>query len=176
MTIDFKNSIILPNNLPELKKEEFNLVDPKYLRLIYIRLAIFVLIMILLGVGFFFIAKSEIPPIAFFILAGVLLSIFTYAFIITRLSFPYRGYLIREKDIAYKRGLINFKLTSIPFKRIQHVELIQGILEKKMELASIKVYTAGGSTDDLSIPGLPLDTAQQIRSFLTDEISSDEQN
>jgi len=97
-----------------------------------------------------------------------------YALVISKLSFPYRGYLIREKDIAYQRGLINYKLTTIPYKRIQHVELNQGVLAKKMKLASIKVYTAGGSGDDLSIPGLPLETAKELRAYLTEIISADE--
>ena len=170
----FTNHIIAPENLPEINTEDFNPVDRKYLKLIYIRLAIITFVFAAAVTGFFFIPREEFPLIAIFIIGGFMLVIILYSFIINKLSFPYRGYLIREKDIAYQRGLISYKLTTIPYKRIQHVELNQGILAKKMNLASIKVYTAGGSGDDLSIPGLPLDTAKELRAYLTEIISDDE--
>ena len=174
MTKDFSNSIILPDDLPAIKPSEFNPIDRKYLKLIFIRQTIAWIIMTLSGLVFFLLAKEDLPNFIPWILGGILAAIYCYSIIIAYISFPYRGYLIREKDIAYKRGLIKFKLTSIPFSRIQHVELIQGVITKQMDLASIKIYTAGGSSDDLSIPGLPIETAKQIREFLTGKISSDE--
>ena len=174
MTKDFSNSVILPDDLPAIKPTEFNPIDRKYLKLIYIRLTISAAIMALSGLGFHLISKEDFPNFTPWILSGILAVTFCSSFIITYISFPYRGYLIREKDIAYKRGLIKFKLTSIPFSRIQHVELIQGVISKQMNLASIKIYTAGGSSDDLSIPCVPIETAKQIREFLTGKISSDE--
>ncbi len=174
MTNEFSNSVILPNNLPVVKTPEFNPIGRKYLRLIYIRQLILLIIMALSVVGFILISEEKPANILPWIFAGFVVLLFCYSFIITWLSFPYRGYLIREKDIAYKRGLIRFQLTSIPFRRIQHVELIQGVLAKKMNLATIKVYTAGGSSDDLKIPGLPIEKARQIREFLTEKISSNE--
>lgn len=174
MTNDFTNSIILPENLPVLETADFNPIDPKYLKLIYIRLAIVCLLMLLAGLGFGLLVKDEFPLYIYWIIGGFMLTVFIYSFIIARLSFPYRGYLIREKDIAYKQGLIRFTHTSIPYIRIQHVELIQGVIAKQMNLATIKIYTAGGSSDDLSIPGLPIEKARQIREFLTGKISSDD--
>lgn len=174
MAEEFSNSIVAPENLPEVEIKEFNPIDRKYLKLIYIRQIIFLLIMGLSFVAFIMISDEETPRFIPWIFAGSIGLLFCYSFIITWLSFPYRGYLIREKDIAYKRGLLRFKLTSIPFKRIQHVELIQGVLAKRMNLASIKVYTAGGSSDDLSIPGLNVETARQIREFLTEKINADD--
>ena len=172
--LDFTNNIIAPENLPELQTEDFNPVDKKYLRLIYIRLAITSLIFAAMITGLFFLSGEEFPILAAWIFGGFILAIMIYSFIITTLSFPYRGYLIREKDIAYQRGLISYKLTTIPYKRIQHVELNQGVLAKKMNLASIKVFTAGGSGDDLSIPGLTMETAKEVRAYLTEIISADE--
>ncbi len=174
MNTPFKNSIISPENLPIIEKVDFNPIDRKYLKLIYIRLLIFAVIITSMFVLIITTTQDEYPSFINWLVSGLLLALFCYAFIIARLSFPYRAYLIREKDIAYKRGLIRFTLTSIPFKRIQHVELTQGVLAKQMKLASIKVYTAGGSSEDLTIPGLNEDNAKQIREFLTDKISADD--
>jgi len=174
--IVFSNSIIQPDKLPILDIAEFTPIDSKYLKLIYIRLTITSMILLLSGLGFGIMAKDEFPVFILWITGGLILFILIYAFTIARLSFPYRGYLIREKDIAYKQGLIKFKHTSIPYNRIQHVELIQGVIAKRMHLATIKIYTAGGSSDDLSIHGLPIETARQVREFLTGKISSDEKD
>ncbi|MCK5821455.1 MAG: PH domain-containing protein [Bacteroidales bacterium] len=176
MTNDFSNSIIPPENLPTLEAADFNPLDPKYLKLIYIRLTITSVIMLLSGLGFGLLVKDKFPVFAYWIIGGFMLISLAYSFIISQLSFPYRGYLIREKDIAYKQGLIRFTHTSIPFIRIQHVELIQGVIAKQMNLATIKIFTAGGSSDDLSIPGLPIEKARQIREFLTGKISSDDKD
>ncbi len=171
---DFTNNIITPSDLPKIDPDSFNPVDKKYLTLIYIRILISLVFMASMLIGLILIADEEFPSLLFWITGALFLAIIIYSFIITKLSFPYRGYLIREKDIAYQRGLISYKLTSIPYKRIQHVELSQGPIAKRMKLGGIKVFTAGGSSDDLSIPGLPIETAKEIRAFLTEIISNNE--
>jgi uncharacterized protein len=176
MTTDFSNSVILPENLPAIEPADFNPVDKKYLKLLYINHLIFGAFVGLSLLVFFLVSRGALPGFILWVTIGLFAGIMLYAIIITRLSFPRRGYLIRERDIAYKRGLIRFKLTSIPFNRIQHVELIQTFIAKQMGLATIKVYTAGSSSDDLEIPGLPLEIASQIREFLTGKISPDEQD
>jgi len=176
MTTDFSNSVILPENLPAIGIAEFTPVDRRYLKIIYIQYLFLALILVFWGIFFYQIPKDEVLEVAFWVLAGLFVGILCFSLIISRLSFPRRGYLIREKDIAYQRGLIRYKLTSIPFNRIQHVELSQGVIAKRLGLASIKIYTAGGSSDDLSIPGLPIETAGQIREFLTGKISADDRD
>jgi len=176
MNNDFKNSVILPENLPSVKAVVFNPIDRKYLKLIFIRHMIVGVIFSALGVVFVLLTDKDIPAYFQWIMGCVFLLLFIYSLVISYLSFKFRGYLIREKDIAYQRGLIQYKLTSIPFTRIQHVELNQGVIAKQMGLASIKIYTAGGSSDDLLIPGLPIEIARKTREFLTGRISSDEQN
>ncbi len=174
MNPDFTNSIILPENLPQLEGTGFNPVDRKYIWILYIRYMIWTAVLIPVAWIFPVILKEKTPDFLIWALVGLLVIIMIASMVVTKIGFRYRGYLIREKDIAYKRGLIRYKLTSIPFNRIQHVELNQGVLAKRMGLATIKVYTAGSSSDDLEIPGLPIETAGQIREFLTGNISADE--
>ena len=76
--------------------------------------------------------------------------------------------------MSYRSGLFFYKLTTIPFNRIQHVEVSQNMVEKAIGLASVKIFTAGGSVSDLSIPGLLPDKAHQIESFLLSEVSKHE--
>jgi len=176
MTTGFSNSVILPDNLPAIEPEDFTPVDPRYLKLIYINHLISGVIIGLILLFLFILLQNEVPGWVGWTSGGVFIGIIIYSLIISRLSFFKRGYLIRERDIAYQRGLIRYRLTSIPFNRIQHVELIQSLIAKRMGLARIKVYTAGSAADDLEIPGLPLEVASRIREFLTGKISPDEQD
>jgi membrane protein YdbS with pleckstrin-like domain len=56
-----------------------------------------------------------------------------------------------------------FKQTILPYKRIQHVEIKQGPLFKAFKLFTLKVYTAGSASGDLSIAGLNKDDADKLK-------------
>lgn len=82
-------------------------------------------------------------------------------------SFPIRGYALRELDISYKKGWIFFSHITIPFNRVQHSEISQGPIDRFFQLVTLNIYTAGGSSSDLSIPGLARDEAERLRDFVS---------
>ncbi|MBT6208842.1 MAG: PH domain-containing protein, partial [Woeseia sp.] len=55
---------------------------------------------------------------------------------------------------------------------IQHVEKSSTPLDRKFNLASLQLYTAGGSGGDLQIHGLPTRAAEKLRVFILDKIGS----
>ena len=170
----FTNSVIIPENLPEIEKEQFNPLDKKYLKILFIRISIFFLFLSG-GLTTLLIVSDENPPtFVLLIIVGVIVLVISYSVIITILGFPKKGYLVREKDISFQKGIIIFKSTSVPFNRIQHVEVNQGILAKFFKLSSVKIYTAGGTASDLSIPGLPTEVAHNMKAFLSEKISEHE--
>lgn len=75
---------------------------------------------------------------------------------------------MREHDMAYRSGLYWRKVVLLPFNRVQHVEVSSGPLQRKFGLASLKFFTAGGSSVDLKVDGLTSERAGQIRSFIVD--------
>jgi hypothetical protein len=84
----------------------------------------------------------------------------------------HKGYCIRTHDISYQSGIIFTKVVTQPIVRIQHVELKQNIIERKLDLASLQVFSAGGAMHTFILPGINLTTAQQIRQHIlqhTDE-------
>lgn len=171
---NFSNSVLIPENLPEIKKETFTVLDKKYLKIIYIRLLIFAFVLVGLFLTFLIVSETS-PPLAVIISIGsALVLLIGFSVGISVLEFPKKGYLLREKDLSYQKGLISYKLTTVPFNRIQHVEVNQGILAKLFHLSAVKIYTAGGTSSDLSIPGLPVDDAQKLKAFLSEEISEHE--
>ena len=58
---------------------------------------------------------------------------------------------------------------------MQHCEITEGPIQKMFELASIKIFTAGGSSSDLAIPGLHREEAYKLKEFITRNIASDEE-
>lgn len=170
----FNNSVILPENLPEVNTKEFTGLDRKYLNIMIIRILILFLFMAG-SLAAFLLLNEELPINLVGIIGGTAVVLITaFSFIIVILGFPKKGYLVREQDISCQKGLITYKLTTVPFNRIQHVEVNQGLVEKLFGLSSVKVYTAGGNYSDLSIPGLPVKNAQRLKSFLSDQISRHE--
>lgn len=171
---NFSNLIITPDNIPEISKESFSTLDKKYKSILFIRLIIFLIIVSGALAAFLIFSEEKPPSILLFAIVLAIILIAVYSALIIVFGFPKKGYLVRENDISFQRGLIIFKSTSVPFNRIQHVEVNQGILAKVFQLASLKIYTAGGSASDLSVPGLPAATARKLKDFLSEKISRHE--
>lgn len=79
---------------------------------------------------------------------------------------PFKGYALRTHDIAYRSGLFWRKTVVLPFNRIQHVEVSSGPLQRRFSLATLKFYTAGGSSVDLKIEGLLAVDAERLRAHV----------
>lgn len=89
-------------------------------------------------------------------------------------SYQIRGYSLRRHDISYRSGFLFHRVTTVPFNRIQHSEISHGPIMRLFKLQSLKVYTAGGSSSDLSIPCLPPDEAKQLRDRIAKRTEEDE--
>lgn len=84
-----------------------------------------------------------------------------------------RGVALREKDIAFKRGLFWHQHTLLPLNRVQHIEIHRGPIERRLGLSSLRLYTAGGSGVDLQISGLESERADRIKQFILDKTKNE---
>ncbi len=82
-----------------------------------------------------------------------------------------RAWALREHDLVYRYGLFWRKTVVLPFVRIQHVEALQGPVEKRLDLMRLKCYTAGGLSGDLLVRGLDSASARKVRGFLLEQIA-----
>ncbi len=106
-------------------------------------------------------------------LLAIPMSVLILAGIISRLIIKkalVKGFAMREFDIAYCSGLFWRKTVIVAYNRVQHVEVSSGPLQRKFDLASVKLFTAGGTSVDLKIDGLSSGRAEQIRAFIADKI------
>jgi membrane protein YdbS with pleckstrin-like domain len=77
------------------------------------------------------------------------------------------GFVVREHDLLVRQGVLFRQWSSIPHRRIQHVDTHQGPLERTLGLARLQVFTAAGIAADGSIPGLDETRANALRDELS---------
>lgn len=136
------------------------------------QLVVTLIIVVLIAIGgtatTFSLQEGQI--LSWSIMGAVMVIFFSLRTLLVNLGFRWKGYALREKDLIYRSGLIWRKVVIIPFARIQHGELSEGVFERYYGLKKIRVYTAGGSSSDLTIPGLPKERAEQLRKFIMDRV------
>lgn len=167
----FSNHLIDITELPKIQEIKYITVDSKYLRIMmFNRIFVFTLMVVAFLVIHYFTNEDFDFVWQFFsIWSGLFLVVLLYGY----LKFKTLAFAVREKDIVFKRGVLVLKSTIIPFNRIQHVAINQGPLMRWMDLSNLKIFTAGGSTSDLSINGLSSEVAESIKIHITTAVSEE---
>lgn len=169
----FRNSQVDLTQLPSVSDLTWKPLQPSYMRLLFLSLAFWCAVFIA-GIT---IAIPLIPvPVWVPLLAYALiflLSIVQLVFIIK--GFPYKGYALRTHDILYKSGWLYKNQIAVPFNRIQHVDIRQGVFERSFGLSKLNIYTAGGQGSDITIPGLEDAEAHRLKEFILRQTSVQDQ-
>ena len=173
---EFTNNPIDITQLPKFEEVQLKGLNPKYITVLLFNFSL-LLILVIGGFSALFYFKQEAFSNSIWITIVVGLVLFLAGLVVfAKLSFHKKGYAFREHDAIYKSGLISETTTIIPFNRVQHVALHQGFISRKLGLASIELFTAGGSSSDLEIPGLLLADAQLIKNLVSQKINPPKQD
>jgi len=166
---EFSNEQISNENLPDIHNIDMLLLDEKYPKTNRMILSASSLVSALIFLAIHLQTFIKLPtglalivPIA----GGVITSILLFMTIYHIFADPLKSYALREHDLSYFSGLIFKKMVTQPITRIQHIELKRGPIERRIGLATLQVFSAGGAMHTFEIPGLPLTTAQQIRQYI----------
>jgi membrane protein YdbS with pleckstrin-like domain len=163
----FQNQEIALDALPRTNALDWQDLHALYVRSIRVLAILFLVIVAIAMAALAFVLNFPLLPIV------VLYSLLAVATIISMLwppiSVARRGYVVRDKDLLFRKGVIWRSVTAVPFNRIQHVETSSTPLERKFGLATLQLFTAGGSSGDLKINGLGKDIAEQLRVFILDK-------
>jgi membrane protein YdbS with pleckstrin-like domain len=173
--MDFTNEQINTDNLPSFTDSKPEKLDYNYLNVMYLSRGIASLIFITIVTGAALYIPFPVSKPALIIVVSIIILWFCIYFLITKPSFDIKSYSLRRRDIMFTSGLIFRSFTIVPYNRIQHIEVTMGPIERTFGLASVKIFTAGGSQSDLAIPGLTVFNANRIRSFIVSQISADEE-
>lgn len=168
---NFTNNQISFDNLPSLEEVTYTPIHKDYLNVIYISNTIFSVVLgIAVSLMLLFIDNSS--EFALYLI-GLLFFVIAALFVTSNIGFKRKGYAIREKDLMFKKGVLSTTTTIIPFNRIQHVAINEGFFSRMYNLTELQIYTAGGSSSDVYIPGLQKEVAEKIKILLLNIITSE---
>ena len=170
----FENQEIQVSSLPHASEATLQRLPPEALKVRYTGNAIWVGMLALLAL---FTLMPLLPGGQKLWLVAVFSGIAALAFAtrrLIRMRFEREGFALRAYDIIHQRGYWWMTNTAVPFARVQHVEIEQGPVAKRFGLCTLRIYTAGGGSGDLSIAGIALEDAHRIKAFITEKAGTDE--
>ncbi|CAM5397903.1 PH domain-containing protein [Leifsonia shinshuensis] len=77
------------------------------------------------------------------------------------------GYILREDDLLFRRGIMFQRFVSVPYGRMQLIDITRGPVGRMLGLADLKFVTAAASTG-VVVPGLPEPEAAALRDRLVE--------
>ncbi|WP_308467363.1 PH domain-containing protein [Rathayibacter soli] len=77
------------------------------------------------------------------------------------------GYQLRNDDLLMRRGIMFQRFVSVPYGRMQLVDVTRGPIARMLGLAELRFVTAAASTK-VEIPGLPEADAAALRDRLVE--------
>ncbi len=75
------------------------------------------------------------------------------------------GYMLRDDDLLFRRGIMFQRFVSVPYGRMQLVDINRGPLARAVGLSELKLVTAAAASN-VTIPGLPEQDADELRDKL----------
>ena len=151
--------------MPRAEEAPLHAVDPRYPRLV-LGIALLVGVPVFLVAAVFLLLVSPLPLSARVALVlGVFAVLSAVAWLEYRAASVIR-YAVRQHDVIVRTGVFWRKETVQPIKRIQHVEQVQGPVDKRLGLSTLRLFSAGTGHVTFRIPGLATDTATRIAAFI----------
>ena len=154
-------------------------VDPrsvKIARIIGVSLTLLIAMapLIFITIGW---ALGGIPNAVYLGLLGILL-LFLALFLWVAYKWPAARhrrlrYLVDEGGLRIRRGVFWRKVIWIPISRVQHTDVSRGPLQRRFELATLTVHTAGTAGASISLAGLEQGIAQRLCDHLRPDRAND---
>ena len=164
----FTNEVIDIKQLPRFETVGLSKLNPNYGKVIGFNILITFLI---LGGGLvallFFNKDLQDYWQQLLVLYVILVAIVVF---FSAVSLKKKAFAFRTHDVIYQSGVLATNTIVIPYNRVQHVALHEGFVSRFFGLAKVEIFTAGGSASDISIPGIALAQAEDIKQLLMGKI------
>jgi membrane protein YdbS with pleckstrin-like domain len=132
---------------------------------------------------------SSFSGIIIGLVLGVLFIVIFFTEIYVQMAYKRWKYEITQTEIKIEKGIIWKKYTSIPYERVQNVDIKRGIIARMLGFSIVDIETAGRSGMRVSygkygrrkryeseghIPAVSVEGAEMIRDFVVKKISTTE--
>lgn len=147
----------------ELTDTDWRRVSPKYVLVDLVGMLVF---------GVITVAVTSIPALVsgivwLWAIPGSLAIVFIVTLCLTPRRVRSIGYQLRADDLLFRRGLMFQRFVSVPYGRMQLVDINRGPLDRAVGLSELKFVTAAAATG-VTIPGLPEAEAEELRDRLVE--------
>jgi membrane protein YdbS with pleckstrin-like domain len=167
----FTNDPIEITEIPTVPEEAFQPLAPGYLRSKYVGDVIgAVSIVVGGGIATAGVAAAGGPLWLPVLVVALLLALVVLTAVLQTLSVRHLGFLVREHDLTFRRGVIARTTQTIPYNRVQHVGVDRGPVERFFGLSTLRLRSAGG---DIGIEGLDVDDANRLKDLLVNRAGMD---
>jgi uncharacterized protein len=160
---------------PSESSEELTKLHPDHIKVTRIVSAIWMLVLAIpcAVIEFALYSTGDSPiPNGPFIGLWLAFAIYIVTFLPHR-RYVNRGYHMGADRIRIVRGYLFYSDTIVPFGRIQHIDLDQGPIQRRYDLATLTVHTAGNHNSTVSLPGLLHEDAAAMREGIRAHIKRD---
>lgn len=159
--MEFVNDPIPLDRVPKLRDEAFVSVDPRHLAADLIGIATAATVVVLGGV----IAALQVELRWVIATVAGLLVLLAASAALAVVEMRRLAYQLRDHDVSLRRGVITHRTETVPFSRVQHVNLTRGPVERVFGLASLEITSAG---PNISIPGLAVAEAERVKQLVAE--------
>ncbi|MCA8973091.1 MAG: PH domain-containing protein [Planctomycetes bacterium] len=97
------------------------------------------------------------------LLLGCCIGLFALAVLSAPLSFLRWRFGFLDELLLMRYGILFVEERAVPVRRMQHVDLTRGPIERLFGLSTLVVYTAGNEGSAFRVPGLALQRAKLLR-------------
>ncbi|TFC47238.1 PH domain-containing protein [Cryobacterium sp. TMT1-21] len=148
-------------DLPEAG--EWKRVSPRYVVVEIVGTVLFGLALCAAASALWLVADVQWAP--YLLAAIIVITAVTVAFEPRRVRAI--GYQLRQDDLLFRRGIMFTRFVSVPYGRMQLVDITRGPIARRLGLADLKFVTAAASSGVL-IPGLTEADAESLRDALVE--------
>lgn len=83
------------------------------------------------------------------------------------------GFEVTDDELHIRSGIWVRRRTVVPFGRVQHIDVGQGPVERRYDLGTLTLHTAGTRSAAVALPGLQMSDAEQMRDEIRNQIRQD---
>lgn len=168
--MSFVNVEVQVDALPRFEDVQFHRLHPLYPLVTLGVAGVFELPIVVVGLTLVF----SVPPLRSsaatgpgFLILGAVLAFLSFVAWFAYKSASVIRYAVRQHDIIVHSGVYWKKETVQPIRRIQHVEQLQGPVDKRFGLFKLKLFSAGTGHFTFEIPGLDAERAASIKQHIS---------
>jgi len=153
--------------------EGMTALDPAHLSVLRIRAAIMAALLVAAVGALEMIGVAGTPlPVGAATLAAFSVAA-AAALLMPRRRYRSWSYRMDEDELHISSGVWTRTRTVVPFGRVQHIDVVQGPLQRRFGVASLVLHTAGTRSAAVLLPGLAADDAARMRDHIRGRIRED---